>query len=217
MAALDIAIVGPALPAIREHFRVDERSIAWVFNTFVLLNLVGVPLMSKLSDLFGRRKVYAVDVALFGAGSLLVALAPSFEWLLVGRAFQGFAASGIFPVASAVVGDTFAPEKRGRALGVLGAVFGLAFIIGPIVAGILLIFGWQWLFVVNLPLAGVVFFFSLRLLPDSPEGGAQRLDWRGMGSLCLLLLSLAYGITMLDTESLWQSLAQPRIWTAFSI
>ncbi|GIV58442.1 MAG: MFS transporter [Rhodothermaceae bacterium] len=217
MAALDIAIVGPALPAIGEHFGVSERTLAWVFNTFVLFNLMGVPLMAKLSDVLGRRAIYAADVALFAAGSLVVALAPTFGVLLVGRALQGLAASGIFPVASAVVGDVFPPERRGRALGVLGAVFGLAFIIGPILGGVLLLFGWPWLFVVNLPLAAVVFVASLRMLPGRQEGPARRIDWGGILTLGGMLVALAYGINQIDAEQFAESLRSPRLWGALAV
>ena len=93
MVALDIAIVGPALTAIREDFGVSDRAIAWVFSVFVLFNLVGLPLMARLADVFGRRTVYTVDILLFGVGSLVVALSPSFTVLLIGRAIQGVAAS----------------------------------------------------------------------------------------------------------------------------
>ncbi len=113
MGALDIAIVGPALPAIQKTFGVGERTLAWMFSIYVLFNLIGTPLMAKLSDLFGRRMVYVLDVSLFAAGSLLVALSPSFSVVLVGRAIQGFGAGGIFPVASAVIGDTF-PARKAR-------------------------------------------------------------------------------------------------------
>ena len=215
MAALDIAIVGPALPALREHFGVTERTVAWVFNVFVLLNLLGVPLMTKLSDVFGRRTVYTVDVLLFGVGSLVVASAPSFEVLLVGRGVQGLATSGIFPVASAVVGDVFPPERRGRALGLLGAVFGLAFIVGPILAGILLgLLGWPWLFLINLPLAVGIAAAAWRTLPTSRPEERRRVDWAGIAVLGVLLVSLAYGINQVDTEALGASLAAPRVWGA---
>ncbi len=217
MAALFIAMVGPALPAIGEDFDVDERKLSWVFNAFVLFNLVGVPLMSKLSDVYGRRVVYAADVALFAIGSLVVATAPSFTILLVGCAMQGLAASGIFPVASAVVGDVFPPERRGGALGALGAVFGVAFIIGPILAGILLLFGWRWLFVVNLPVAAVVFTASLRLLPGRRPGAVKPLDWRGMATLGLMLMALAYAVNQIDTEHFGASLGNPRLWLSFGM
>jgi len=212
MAALDIAIVGPALPAIRETFGVDERSIAWVFNTFVLFNLVGLGLMAKLSDVLGRRLVYTVDVLLFGAGSLVVALSPSFTVLLVGRAMQGIAASGIFPVASAVIGDTFAPERRGRMLGVLGSVYGVAFIIGPMIGGILLQFGWTWLFLINIPLALVIALVGYRRLPAIRRPGSQQLDWSGIGLLSIMLGALAYGINQIDTTAFVESMTSRAVW-----
>ena len=84
MAALDIAIVGPALPAIQTAFQVDERALSWVFNIYVLMNLVGTPLMAKLSDRYGRRSIYVLDIALFAVGSAIVMLAPSFAFVIVG-------------------------------------------------------------------------------------------------------------------------------------
>lgn len=211
MAALDIAIVGPALPALREHYGLSERSIAWVFNVFVLFNLLGLPLMARLSDVFGRRNVYALNVSLFALGSLIVALAPPFAWLLVGRAVQGLGASGIFPVASAVVGDVVPPEKRGAALGVLGAVFGLAFIIGPIIAGVLLLVGWPWLFVVNIPLAIIVLIAGFRVLPTTQASTKKTLDTTGVILLGVILGSFAFGMNQIDTERFSDSILSIRV------
>src|SRR6266545_1410297 len=115
MGALDIAIVGPALPAIQKALSIDARAAAWIFTIYVLFNLIGTALMAKLSDIFGRRSIYILDVTLFAIGSLIVALSPGFGVLLAGRAVQGLGAGGIFPVAGAVIGDTFPPEKRGGA------------------------------------------------------------------------------------------------------
>lgn len=211
MAALDIAIVGPALPALREHYELSERAVSWVFNVFVLCNLLGLPLMARLSDIVGRRRIYAADVTLFAAGSLVVAAAPPFEVLLVGRALQGFGASGIFPVASAVVGDVVRPSRRGRALGILGAVFGLAFIVGPILAGILLMVGWPWLFLINIPLALFVIVFGMRVLPDAGTAAAGRLDWPGILSLGSMLALFAFGINRIDTAAFLSSLTSAAV------
>lgn len=212
MAALDIAIVGPALPALRQHFDVNERTVAWVFNVFVLLNLVGVPFMTTLADAFGRRTIYVVDAVLFGLGSLIVALSPSMTVLLIGRGVQGLAASGIFPAASAVVGDVFPLERRGRALGILGAVFGVAFIIGPIVAGVLLPFGWSWLFLVNVPMAAVVAVTGWHFLPTSRPDERRSLDGWGIVTLGLLLAALSYGINRIDASTLVSSLVSLKVW-----
>ncbi len=199
MGALDIAIVGPALPSIQAGFGVDDRTITWVFSGYVLFNLIGTPLMAKLSDTFGRRSIYILDVLIFAIGSLVVALSPNFSILLVGRAVQGFGAGGIFPVASAVIGDTFPPEKRGSALGLIGAVFGIAFLIGPILGGILLMWGWNWLFLVNLPIALLVIVMSWQLLPNTHPDRRPAFDWEGMAMLAILLASLAYGLNQIDT------------------
>src|SRR5204862_193054 len=114
VAALDIAIVGPALPAIRSAFDVGSRALSWVFSAYVLFYVVGAPLLAKLSDRTGRRAVYAQSLGLFAAGSALVAAAPTFELLLLGRAIQACGAGGIFPVATAVIAETVASVQRGR-------------------------------------------------------------------------------------------------------
>lgn len=217
MGALDIAIVGPALPAIQRAFNIGERSLAWIFTVYVLFNLVGTPLMAKLSDIFGRRLVYAADVGLFALGSLIVASATSFPAVIVGRAIQGLGAGGVFPVASAVIGDTFPPEKRGSALGLIGAVFGIAFLIGPILGGVLLMAGWRWLFLINLPIALGVIIGSLRLLPTERPAQRRGFDAVGMGILAALLASLAYALNQLDTSRLGASLASMRVWPFLAI
>jgi EmrB/QacA subfamily drug resistance transporter len=212
MGALDIAIVGPALPAIQSALRVSERDIAWVFTIYVLFNLVGTPLMARLSDTFGRRSVYVLCVGLFAVGSALVAASPHFGVMLAGRAVQGLGAGGIFPVASAVIGDTFPPERRGRALGMIGAVFGVAFLLGPVLGGILLSFSWHWLFLVNLPVAAVVITAALRLLPTFHPARRAPFDWPGMLVLGTLLACLAYGLNHIDTTRFVHSLTSAQVW-----
>ncbi len=215
MGALDIAIVAPALPSIQKFFGVGDRALTWTFTIYVLFNLIGTPLMAKLSDMFGRRSIYVLDVTLFALGSLVVALSPSnlFAVLLAGRALQGLGAGGIFPVASAVIGDTFPPEKRGSALGLIGAVFGLAFLVGPILGGIILSFtGWEWLFIINLPIALVVIFMGLKLLPSTRPETQRPFDMLGMLTLGVLLTSLAYGLNQIDTQNFVGSLTSLNVW-----
>ena len=209
MAALDISIVGPALPAIQEEFGVDSRGLSWVFNIYILLGLLSAPLMSKLSDRYGRRDIYLLDIALFALGSLVVAISPNFWALLIGRAIQAFGAGGIFPVASAVIGDTLPPKRRGPALGLIGAVFGVAFLLGPLLGGILLHWNWQWLFLVNLPVAGVVFWQASRLLPSTTSPTQQPFDMLGTAILSIALISLTLGVSTIDIASFSTSLTSP--------
>jgi EmrB/QacA subfamily drug resistance transporter len=201
MGALDISIVGPAIPAIEQTLKVDHRLLSWIFSIYVLFNLVGVSLLAKLSDLYGRRNIYIFSVAVFASGSMIVALADDITFLLIGRAVQGFGASGIFPVASAVIGDIFPPEKRGRTLGMIGAVFGIAFIIGPVIAGVLLLwFKWNVLFLINIPIAAVVIFYAWRMLPSKKSVIRPHFDWVGMMLIAVLLASFAYGINNIEAS-----------------
>jgi EmrB/QacA subfamily drug resistance transporter len=201
MGALDISIVGPAIPAIEQTIKVDHRSLSWIFSIYVLFNLVGVSLLAKLSDLYGRRNIYVFSVAVFALGSTIVAFSDNITFLLVGRAVQGFGASGIFPVASAVIGDIFPPEKRGRMLGMIGAVFGIAFIIGPVIAGVLMLwFKWNALFLINIPIAAVVIFYAWRMLPSKKAVLKPHFDWLGMILIALLLSSFAYGINNIEAS-----------------
>lgn len=213
MGALDIAIVGPALPAIGSTYGLDERSLAWVFTIYVLFHLIGTPIIARLADLYGRRRLFLIGIGLFTAGSLLVALAPSYPVMLFGRAVQGFGSGGIFPIAAGVIGDTFPPEARGAALGMLGAVFGLAFLIGPIIGGTFLRFGsWQWLFLINLPIGIVLMIAALRSLPVAGRPVTGAFDLPGVVLLSLALAALALGIAAIDAEHLLESLASPQVW-----
>jgi MFS family permease len=199
MGALDISIVGPALPSIETSLGVHGQYLGWIFSIYVLMNLIGVSLFARLSDIHGRRNIYMLALAIFGLGSLWVAMSHQFQSLLIGRAIQGFGASGIFPVASALVGDLYPPEKRGQILGIIGAVFGLAFMIGPFIAGVLLKFyPWNALFLINIPVTLVLIYFSRKLIPSTPSGKIGAIDWAGIISLGIFLSCLTFGLNTLS-------------------
>jgi EmrB/QacA subfamily drug resistance transporter len=220
MGTLDIAIVAPALPQIQQVFNVTARHLSWVFAIYVLFNLIGTPIMSKLSDMYGRRLIYVIDVALFAAGSLLVVISPrdNFSDLLIGRAAQGFGSSGIFPVASAVIGDILPPERRGRALGIIGAMTGLAFIIGPLLGGLILsVADYRWLFVINLPIALVIIISGWRVLPSMHGRWSGTFDLYGVTVMSLMLSSLTFGVNQINTSNLLSSLSSPDVWPFFLV
>ncbi len=214
MGALDIAMTGPALPAIQAHFALDERAVAWVFALFVLCSLIGTPLMAKLSDTFGRRKVFIFDIFLFVTGALIVAFAPTYTLFLVGRALQGLAVGGVFPVASAVIGDVIPVERRGRILGLIGAVFGVAFLIGPPLAVALMVaLDWTWIFLVSVPVGLTVILLAFRLLPVSKRPPERApFDWAGMLALVFILGALAFGVNQMDTRSAGIGFTSIRVW-----
>jgi len=212
MGALDLAIVGPALPAMKADFAMNDRQLSWLFNVYVLCQLISAPLLAKMSDRYGRRSVYIFSVSFFALGSLLLVTAPATSFLMIGRAVQGFGAGGIFPVAAAIIGDSFPPEKRGGALGLMGAVFGLAFLIGPMLGGILLQFSWHWLFLINLPIAAALILFALRLLPANRAPEPKAFDWMGAMLLTTSLTALAMAVTNLDSSVVLQSLLSLEVW-----
>ena len=211
MGALDIAIVGPALPALQKYFVVDSRALSWVFNIYILFSLLSAPLMAKLSDRYGRRAVYLLDIALFALGSCLVAVSPNFTVLLAGRAIQAVGAGGLLPVASAVIGDTFLPERRGPALGLVGAVFGVAFLLGPLLGGVLLEWNWRWLFLVNVPVAGVVFWQAARVLPRFRNHDQRPFDALGAVLLSIALASMAWVVSAVDVLAPMSSLSSVQV------
>ncbi|MBN1198171.1 MAG: MFS transporter [Bacteroidales bacterium] len=201
IGALDISIVGPAIPSIEETLHVDAKDLSWVFSIYVLFSLIGISMMTKLSDLFGRRWIYLVALGIFGTGSLIVGLSDNITWLLAGRAVQGFGASGIFPVASAVIGDVLPVEKRGRALGLIGAVFGLAFIMGPFIAGFVLnYFTWNTLFLINIPIVLILMVVTVFIVPAAPVRGAGKPDITGMIMMAIILGAFTLGINLIDAD-----------------
>ncbi len=197
MAALDTAVIAPALPVLRETFGLDHRASGLVMTVFILFSLCSTALMANLGDRHGRRPVYLGCVTLFAFGSLVIALAPSFTWLLVGRAIQGIGGGGIIPTASAVIGDALPPQQRARALGLMGATYGMAFVLGPPLAAVLMLaFSWQWIFLANLPIAVAVVFLGAKALPKQRrEGLLPPLDWLGVLLVFGLLTMLVLGVT----------------------
>jgi len=203
MAALDSAIVGPVLPALRAAFGIDNRAAGLVSTVFSLCSMSSTALMAYFSDRHGRRPVYLASVALFAVGSLCIAAAPSLDLLLFSRAIQGIGAGGIAPVASAVIGDVFTAERRGRVLGLLGATHGMAFVLGPPLATVLTsTLGWRWLFLVNIPIALVVLVWGARSLPSKRSDVVPGpIDAAGIALTLVFLLCLVMGISRLPDSA----------------
>lgn len=132
--------------------------------------------------------------------------------MILGRAIQGFGAGGIFPVASAFIGDTFPPEKRGGALGIIGSVWGFSGILGPIIGALLLPYGWQWLFIINIPISALIIVLSFFILPASKGKEYVSFDWHGTIVFALMVASLALGVNQINTSNFFVSLGSLFVW-----
>jgi EmrB/QacA subfamily drug resistance transporter len=198
LAALDQTIVAPALPPIARDLG-DFALISWIVTAYLLTATCVTPIVGKLSDLYGRRRVLAACLLIFMASSVLCALAPSMGWLIVGRALQGIGGGGLIPLAHTIIADVVAPRERGRYAAYFSVVWASAAVLGPVLGGLLTErYGWPCIFWINLPLCGaglVIVDRALRRLPV--EGRRARIDYTSSALLTLatvaLLLMLSLG------------------------
>lgn len=194
--ALDLGVLSPALPAIGMTFGVPTGNLAWVFTLYLLVSVVSIAITSTLADRYGRRPVYVGCVVTFALGSVIAVFSPNYGIFLLARAVQAFGAGGIFPVATAAIGDAVPANRRGAALGLVAATWGVAAIIGPTFGGIVTHFiSWRWIFVANFPLAIVVTYLATKYVPVNAPRVRGPLDGVGLGLLTLGLLALMFGLS----------------------
>ena len=211
MGSLDTGIIGPVLPSIEQSFNLTSRESSWIFTLFVIFFMIGSPVMAKFSDFYGRKKIFILDVVLFGIGSCLIAFSANIESIFLGRIIQGFGCGGIFPVGGAFIGDAFPLEERGKALGILGSVFGISAIGGPLVGAALIPYGWNWCFTINIPISIFIILFALYILPDAESKRKLKIDYPGILILSLLSIFLAYGLNQIDSSNFISSLLSPKV------
>jgi len=215
--ALDLGVLSPALPALGIAFGVGPRELPWIFTLYLLANVVSIPIMTKLADRNGRRPIYIACVTIFALGSLLAIFSQNFPMFLTARAIQAFGAGGIFPVATAAIADRIPPERRGAALGLVAATWGVAAIVGPLVGGLFTHFlSWHWIFVANVPLAIVVIVMARTTLPATVANVRGPLDVPGIALLSIGLLGLMFGLTQYDVTGAGNNL-NPRLWLTGAI
>ena len=211
MGSLDTGIIGPVLPSIEQSFNLTSRESSWIFTLFVIAFMIGSPVMAKFSDFYGRKKIFIMDVLLFGIGSCLIAFSFNIESIFIGRIIQGFGCGGIFPVAGAFIGDAFPLNERGKALGIIGSVFGISAIGGPLVGAALIPFGWNWCFTINIPISIFIVAFALYILPDAENQRNLKIDYLGIVILSLLAISLSYGLNQIDSSNFINSLTSLKV------
>lgn len=209
MAALDNGIISAALTTINSSFDVSANWGAWGVTVYTLGLAISIPIVGKISDRYGRKKLFIVEVALFGLGSLLVALSPTFWFYLVARFIQAMGGGGIFIIGSSHVLSTFPVEKQGKALGILGAMNGVGAILGPNLGSMILdVTGnWHFLFLINVPIAVLLMIFGWLNIQETKEPAVGKLDVAGTILLSAAVLSIMYGLTNIEGTTLLESLA----------
>ena len=196
LSALDQTIVGPILPKIvTELHGVDYYT--WVVTAYLLTSTVTVPIYGKLSDLFGRKPMLMIGIGLFLVGSALSGLSQTMWQLILFRSIQGLGAGALFPISLAVIGDLFTPRERGKYQGLFGAVFGIAFLVGPGLGGTLTDnFSWHWVFYVNLPIGLIALGVIAWLLPTVRRPDASRnIDYAGVATFAAGIVPILIGLT----------------------
>ena len=196
LGALDQTIVGPALPTVVTQLNGNEYYI-WVVTAYLLTSTISIPFWGKLSDLYGRKPMFMIGIVIFLVGSALSGLSQSMAMLILFRAIQGIGAGSLFPVALAIIGDLFSPRERGKYQGLFGAVYGIAFIVGPLVGGFLTQnVSWHWIFYVNIPIGIVSLLVIQRLLPTvRTERATRGFDILGGVIFTVAITLLLLGLT----------------------
>jgi EmrB/QacA subfamily drug resistance transporter len=184
MDLLDATVANLAGPSIRAHLGGSETTLQWVLAAYTVSFAVGLVVSSRAGDLVGRRRMFLIGMAGFTLASLLCGLAPTAEILIGARVVQGVFGAVMIPQGLAMVKQSFHPDDLQKAFVPFGPVMGLAAVLGPILAGVLLdadLFGtgWRMIFLVNIPVGVVGTFLAWRYLPDVPRDATARLDVRG--------------------------------------
>ncbi|MEO5951413.1 MAG: MDR family MFS transporter [Chloroflexia bacterium] len=206
LAALDQTIVGPALPKIIGDLQGFDH-YSWVITIYLLTSTISVPIIGKLSDMYGRKWFYAAGIVIFVVGSALSGLSADMLQLILFRGFQGIGAGILFGCAFAIIADVIPPAERGKWQGVFGSVFGLASVIGPTVGGFLTDnLSWRWVFYVNLPIGAIALAVLLVSFPAEDKKHVEKsIDWLGAGALVASITPLLMALSFGGSEWAWGS------------
>ncbi|KAI8916447.1 major facilitator superfamily domain-containing protein, partial [Entophlyctis helioformis] len=202
LASLDQTIVSTAIPAIIKDFQALDR-IAWIGTGYLLTSTSFAPLYGKFADIFGRKSSFLFAIIVFLVGSVICGIAPSMDWLIVGRAIAGVGGGGIFSLVIIIISDIVSFRDRGKYQGIIGAVFGLSSVIGPLVGGAFTDnLSWRWCFFINIPVGIITIIVIVFLLKFPPTEGSiaskiKRIDFLGtfviISAVIALLIPLQYG------------------------
>jgi EmrB/QacA subfamily drug resistance transporter len=202
LGALDQTIVGPVLPKISTELK-GADFYTWVVTAYLVTSTAAIPIYGKLSDFFGRKPMLLIGIVIFLIGSILSGLSQTMWQLILFRGIQGLGAGALFPISLAVIGDLFTPAERGKYQGLFGAVFGVAFLVGPFLGGLLTdTLRWNFIFFVNVPVGLVSLYLIGRLLPMvHPKDAKFTLDILGVATFIGAVVPVLVALTLAETSA----------------
>ena len=197
LAALDQTIVSTALPTIVGDLHGGSH-LAWVVTAYLLASTVSTPLWGKLGDQYGRKTFFQAAIVIFVIGSALAGLSHTMTELIAFRALQGLGGGGLMVGAQTIIGDVVSPRERGRYMGLFGAMFAVATVIGPLIGGLCVTYlSWRWVFYINLPLGILALFVTGAVLPGHLRRVRHAIDYAGTlllaGSATSLIIFASLG------------------------
>lgn len=205
IASLDQTVVGTSLPRIVAELG-GMSLFAWVITAYLLSETITTPIWGKMSDRVGRKPIFMTGMAIFLAGSILAGFSNSMEMLIICRFIQGIGSGALMPVAMATVADLYAPTERAKIQGLLGAVFAVATIIGPLLGGFIVDnTTWRWVFYVNLPVGVAAIAVTSLKFPNQVKSIFKRIDFPGIAALSASLASILLVITWGGVTYAWDS------------
>lgn len=213
IGAMDTGIVSPARTVISQGLGISINSSIWIITIYSLAYAVIMPISGKLSDKHGKKKVFLYSIIIFGLGSTLCGISNfvgGYPLLIAARIIQAIGGGGIMPIATAYIGDSFPAEKRGAALGMVGATYGIATTLGPSIGSSLLsLFGnsnWGILFFINVPICIIVIIMSFSIKENDKIYNDKKMDVKGSVLVSIMILSLMYALTNLQFHDFINSL-----------
>ncbi|MBM7645917.1 EmrB/QacA subfamily drug resistance transporter [Scopulibacillus daqui] len=205
MAAMDNTIVATAMGSIVADLGGFDKFV-WVTSAYMVAVMAGTPIFGKLSDMYGRKRFFVFGLLVFAIGSFLCGSAESMIQLSIYRAIQGIGGGALMPISFTIIFDLFPPEKRGKMTGLIGAVFGISSIFGPLLGSYITEYiNWHWVFYINLPIGVVSLCLIAFFYKESMEHKEQKIDWWGAATLVAAIVCLMFALELGGNQYAWDS------------
>ncbi|RKP51640.1 DHA2 family efflux MFS transporter permease subunit [Cohnella endophytica] len=217
MASMDNTIVSTAMGTIVGELGGLDKFV-WVTSAYMVAEMAGMPIFGKLSDMYGRKRFFVFGIVMFMIGSILCGTANSIAELSIYRAIQGIGGGALVPISFTILFDAVSPDKRGKLMGMFGAVFGLSSIFGPLLGSYIAEYlSWEWIFYINLPIGLLALFMVAKFYKESLSHAKQRIDWMGAATLVGAVVCLIFAMELGGKMYAWDSMQIFGLFAGFAL